>query len=312
MARKRVAKVLPAPGEFDRVAEAAARALGKSRVGAPRVGLVLGSGLGRYAERMTEAVRLPYASLPHFPRPGVPGHAGCLWIGRIAGVPVAAMQGRVHLYEGYRPAEVVFGVRVLAAMGVGSLCLTNAAGGIRETLQPGDLMRITDHLNLAGNNPLCGPNDDRFGPRFPDMSTAYSPELARALDRAAAAAKVPLQRGVYCQLLGPSYETPAEIRMLRTLGADAVGMSTVPEVIAARHRNLPVAALSCITNRAAGLARRPLSHAEVAETAGRVEVAFGRLLDAFVSEVSSARGRDPAAVAARSSGAHSKRSKARS
>ncbi len=274
-----------APGEFERVAEAAAAALARSQVGPPVVGLVLGSGLGRYAERLTDAVQLPYATLPHFPRASVPGHAGCLWLGKIEGVSVAIMQGRVHLYEGYRPAEVAFGARVLGALGVRALCLTNAAGGIREDLQPGALMRIVDHLNLSGQNPLCGPNDDRFGPRFPDLSAAYSPELAQALERAAAATGVPLKSGVYCQLLGPSYETPAEIRMLRGLGADAVGMSTVPEVIVGRHQGIAVAALSCITNRAAGLEGRPLSHAEVSETAGRVEVAFGRLLDRFVKEV---------------------------
>jgi purine-nucleoside phosphorylase len=234
---------------------------------------------------MIDAVQLPYASLPHFPHASVPGHAGCLWIGKLSGVPAAVMQGRVHLYEGYRPAEVAFGARVLAALGVQALCLTNAAGGIRDDLLPGDLMRLVDHLNLSGQNPLCGPNDDRFGPRFPDLSAAYSPELARALDRAARVTGVPLKSGVYCQLLGPSYETPAEIRMLRTLGADAVGMSTVPEVIVARHQGLAVAALSCITNRAAGLESKPLSHSEVGETAARVEVAFGRLLDAFVADV---------------------------
>ncbi|MHB8418940.1 MAG: purine-nucleoside phosphorylase [Myxococcales bacterium] len=268
--------------ELEKVEEAAGAALARSRVGAPRLALVLGSGLGAYAERLADAVSVPYAEIPHFPCSGVPGHPGRLWLGRIGSVPVGVMQGRVHLYEGFRPAEVVFGVRTLARMGAVELCLTNAAGGIRADLAPGDLMRLTDHLNLSGQNPLVGPNDDRFGPRFPDLSSAYSPALARRLDEAAAAAQVELKSGVYCQLLGPSYETPAEIRMLRTLGADAVGMSTVPEVIAARHLGLKVAALSCITNRAAGLATQPLSHAEVAEAASRVTAAFGTLLDAFI------------------------------
>jgi purine-nucleoside phosphorylase len=267
------------------VAAAARAALGRSRVGRPRLALVLGSGLGAYAERLTAAVSIPYRKLPHFPASSVPGHAGCLWIGRIGTVPAVLMQGRVHLYEGYRPSEVVFGVRTMAKMGAGVVCLTNAAGGIRADLAPGDLMRITDHVNLSGQNPLVGPNDERLGPRFPDLSAAYSPVLAQALDRAAAAAGVALKRGVYCQLLGPSYETPAEIRALRLLGADAVGMSTVPEVIAARHLGLDVAALSCITNRAAGLADKPLTHSEVAETAERVRADFARVLDGFVAQL---------------------------
>ncbi|HUB06481.1 MAG TPA: purine-nucleoside phosphorylase [Myxococcales bacterium] len=271
--------------EFERVTAAAAVALAASRVGRPRLALVLGSGLGDYAEHLSEATALPYGGLPHFPRSSVPGHAGHLWIGRIGAVPVVIMQGRVHLYEGYRPAEVVFGVRVMARMGVRAVCLTNAAGGIRADLAPGDLMRLTDHVNLSGQNPLVGPNDDRFGPRFPDLSAAYSPALAGALDRAAADAGVVLKSGVYCQLLGPSYETPAEIRAYRALGVDAVGMSTVPEVIAARHLGLDVAALSCITNRAAGLGAKPLVHADVADTAARVRLDFGRLLDAFVAEL---------------------------
>ncbi len=259
--------------------------LALSKVGAPRLGLVLGSGLGRYAERLSGATRLPYSELRGFPVSTVPGHAGCLWIGRLGSVPAAVMQGRVHLYEGRSTAEVVFGVRVLAQLGIETLCVTNAAGGIRPDLEPGDLMRITDHVNLSGQNPLVGPNDDRFGPRFPDMTAAYSPELARHLDAAADSVGVRLATGVYCQFLGPSYETPAEIEMARRAGADAVGMSTVPEVIVANHMGVPVAAVSCITNRAAGLASRPLSHAEVAETAARVEHSFGNVLDAFAARL---------------------------
>ena len=273
--------------EPSKVSQAAAEVLSRTRVSAPRIGLVLGSGLGRYAERLVDAVRIPYAELPHFPQATVVGHAGNLWLGRLGGVEVAVLQGRVHLYEGHGPAAVVFGVRVLAALGVTELCVTNAAGGIRAGMVPGDLMRIDDQLNLTGQNPLVGPNDDRQGPRFPDLSAAYDEGLAARLDAAAKAASIGLSRGVYAQLLGPSYETPAEIRMLRTLGADAVGMSTALEVIAARHLGLRVAGLSCITNLAAGLSGGPLAHAEVAETAGRVEQDFGRLLDGFIRSAAS-------------------------
>ncbi len=272
-------------GPFDDARETSELVLGRSKVGAPRVGLVLGSGLGRYAERLFDAVDVPYSELPHFPGVGVPGHAGRLWIGRVRSTPVAVLQGRVHLYEGHDPARVVFGVRLLRALGCEVVVLTNAAGGVRTDLAPGELMRITDQLNLTGRNPLVGPNDERLGPRFPDLTDAYDPALAELLDRAAAEAGIGLRSGVYAQLLGPSYETPAEIRMLRLLGADAVGMSTALEAIAARHAGLRVAGLSCITNLAAGLAQRPLSHAEVSETAARVEGDFARLLDAFVARI---------------------------
>ncbi len=249
----------------------------------PLIGLVLGSGLGRYAERLSDARSVAYSDLPHFPKAGVAGHAGKLWLGRAQNVPVAVLQGRVHLYEGFSPAEVAFPVRTLAALGVRAVCLTNAAGGVRESFAAGDLMRLVDHLNLSGQNPLVGPNDDAHGPRFPDMTQAYDAALGLALDEAAEAAQIRLHAGVYAQLLGPSYETPAEIQMLRTLGADAVGMSTVHETIALRHLGVRVAGVSCITNLAAGLSPGPLSHADVGEVADRVSRDFSALLDGFVA-----------------------------
>ncbi len=273
------------PSEFDRVCAAADAALSRSPVGPPRLGLVLGSGLGSQAQRLGEAAKVPYTDLPGFPTPAVPGHAGLLVFGRLGRLPVVLLQGRVHLYEGWSPAEVVFGVRVLGRLGIEALLLSNAAGAVRADLAPGDLMRITDHINLTGRNPLVGEHDERFGPRFPDLSGAYSRELGRHLDAAAAAAGVPLASGVYCQFLGPSYETPAEVRAARVLGADAVGMSTVPEVIAACQAGVPVAAVSCITNRAAGLAGERLSHDEVIAFAARAGRSFGLLLDAFAARL---------------------------
>jgi purine-nucleoside phosphorylase len=270
------------PSERDRVLEAAEEVRSRSRLGPIRAGLVLGSGLGAVAEQLSDPVVLDCRSLPHFPTPSVAGHEGRLWMGRWAGAAVAVLQGRVHLYEGYSSAEVVFGVRVLVALGAESVCLTNAAGGIREDLAPGDLMRIEDHLNLTGHSPLLGPNDDRWGPRFPDLGGAYDPTLGRALDRAASQAGVGLKAGVYCQLLGPSYETPAEVRMLQRLGADAVGMSTVQEVLALRHQGVRVAAISCISNRAAGLDREPLSHEAVSAAAAQGAGTLARLLEAFI------------------------------
>jgi len=267
--------------ERERVGEAAAKARSQSRVGPIDLGIVLGSGLGAVADRLSDAVILPYRTLPHFPSPSVEGHGGRLCVGRWGGVGVAVLQGRVHLYEGYSASEVAFGVRVLAELGARRVCLTNAAGGIRADLAPGDLMRIDDHLNLTGHSPLVGPNDDAWGPRFPDLGAAYDPELAVALAQAASLSGVELKAGVYCQLLGPSYETPAEIRMLQRLGADAVGISTVQEVLALRHLGVRVAAISCISNRAAGLGG-PLSHDEVSATASRAVGALARLLDAFI------------------------------
>ena len=255
----------------------------------PAAGVVLGSGLGRLADRLERPVVIPYEEIPYFPVSRVPGHPGRLVLGELregeATVPLAVMQGRVHAYEGWTAEEVAFGTRVLCSLGVRALLVTNAAGGVNPSLAPGDLVRIADHLNLSGLNPLAGDNDERLGPRFPDLSDAYDPRLGALLDEAARAAGVPLRSGVYACMAGPSYETPAEVRMLRALGADLVGMSTVPEVIAARHMGVPVAGISVVTNLAAGLARRPLSHDEVAETADRVAERLSALAGAFLVRV---------------------------
>jgi purine-nucleoside phosphorylase len=259
----------------------------------PDVGIVLGSGLGAFAERLRDAAVVPYAEIPGFPASRVAGHAGRLVVGRLEtahGAPVvAAMQGRVHMYEGWPPDDAAFGVRVLCGLGVRALLLTNAAGGVDPSYAPGDLVRITDHLNLTGQSPLVGENEEKVGPRFPDMSAAWDPALGALLDAAAAAEGVALKRGVYAGMLGPSYETPAEIRMLRTMGADLVGMSTVVEAIAARHMGARIAGLSVVTNLAAGLARAPLSHAEVQETADRVKDALGRVAADFLGRAALAR-----------------------
>jgi purine-nucleoside phosphorylase len=243
-----------------------------------RVALVLGSGLGAFADDLTDAVALPYAEIPGFARSTVAGHAGQLVLGKVAGVPLAAMQGRFHYYEGYEWEDVTFPVRVLGALGVKSLVLTNAAGGLNNSLKQGSLMLISDHLNLMGTNPLRGPNDERFGPRFPDLSEVYDREFQDTAIHEAHAMGLELRRGIYAALSGPSYETPAEIRMLRALGADAVGMSTVPEAIVARHMGLKVLGISCITNMAAGVLDQPIDHAEVIETGARVRETFTELL----------------------------------
>ncbi len=254
---------------------------------APAAGVILGSGLAGFAERLERAVVIPYEEIPAFPISKVPGHPGRLVVGelRVEGgtVPVAAMQGRVHSYEGWAAEEVAFGARVLCGLKTKLLLVTNAAGGVNPSFAPGDFVRIVDHLNLSGQNPLVGDNDERLGPRFPDLSEAYDPRLGALLDETAAALGVPLRSGVYACMLGPSYETPAEIRMLRALGADVVGMSTVPDVITARHMGVPVAAISVVTNLAAGLARKALSHEEVAQTAGRVGDRLTALVSAFLA-----------------------------
>jgi len=254
----------------------------------PEVGVVLGSGLGAWAEGLDDLVRIPYAAIPEMPRSNVVGHAGNLCVGHASGVAVACLQGRVHLYEGHAMDRVVFGVRLLARLGCKAVLLTNAAGGIGPSLTPGSLMRITDHLNLQGQNPLTGPNDPTLGPRFPDMTHGYDPTLGRLAQEAAEAEGITLHAGVYAAMLGPSYETPAEIRMLRTLGADAVGMSTVPEIIALRHMRVPAAAISCITNLAAGIGQSELDHTEVEATAQRVRSEFARLLTAWTARVGAA------------------------
>ena len=250
--------------------------------GTPVVGVVLGSGLGAFAERFTNAVRIPYSEIPHFPTSGVVGHAGELVLGDMSGVKVAVMSGRVHYYEGYDMQKVVFPVRVLAGLGITNMVVTNAAGSINTAYNPGDFMLIVDHLNLTGANPLRGPNDDRLGPRFPDMSKAYAPEARELVHEAARKVGLSLREGVYAGLAGPTYETPAEIRMLHSIGADAVGMSTVAEVIAAGHAGLRVVGLSVITNLAAGLSRTPLSHDEVKEVGVRVRDEISDLLETSI------------------------------
>jgi len=248
----------------------------------PRVGVVLGSGLGKFADSIGSAIVIAYADIPHFKAAGVAGHAGRLVLGKVGPVSVAVLQGRIHYYEGHDIGDVVFPVRVLAKLGIQSLLLTNAAGGINREFRPGDLMVIRDHINLMGLNPLRGANDERLGPRFPDMSAVYDPAFQDIIAAALGEIGRPARRGVYLALSGPSYETPAEIRMLATLGADAVGMSTVPEAICARHMGLRVAGISCISNLAAGLSAQPLSHQEVTETGERVKNDFIRLLNLVI------------------------------
>ena len=257
----------------------------------PVVGVVLGSGLGAWGDTLDGLVKVPYEEIPGMPRPAVAGHPGNLCVGRVGDVPVACLQGRVHLYEGHAPERVVFGVRTLARLGCRAVLITNAAGGINALFSPGDLMLLTDHLNLMGTNPLIGPNDPELGPRFPDMTYAHDPRLLDLARAAAADAGIGLREGVYAGLFGPTYETPAEIRMLRTLGADAVGMSTVPEIIALRHMGVPAAAVSCITNLAAGLTPAELNHAEVEETARRSRAKFVELLSGWVRHVGAAAAR---------------------
>jgi purine-nucleoside phosphorylase len=250
----------------------------------PRIAVVLGSGLGGFAD-FDEAVAIPYEDIPGFVRSTAQGHAGRLVIGKVESVPVLAMQGRVHYYEGYSLEEVTFPVRTFGLLGIKTLILTNAAGGINVQLTQGALMVITDHLNLMGVNPLRGPNDERFGPRFPDMSTVYSPELQELVVEEAKAINLEVRRGIYGALSGPSYETPAEIHLLRGLGADAVGMSTVPEAIVARHMGLEVLGISCITNMAAGISDEPINHEEVMATGDRVRATFTELLQRVIGAI---------------------------
>lgn len=248
----------------------------------PRIGLVLGSGLGGFAHTLEESSRIPYAEVPAFPQSTAIGHAGQMVIGKAESVAVAVMQGRVHLYEGYSAQEVAFPIRVFARMGIRSVILTNAAGGINLNYSQGALVLIRDHINLQGQNPLIGANDDRFGVRFPDMTHAYGKDYRQIAQEEAANLGMTLHEGVYAALPGPSYETPAEIEYLRRIGADLVGMSTVAEVIAARHMQMKVLAISCVTNMAAGILDQPLSHAEVMETGERVKTTFEALLRAVL------------------------------
>jgi len=250
---------------------------------APQVGLILGSGLGGYADGLTGATAIDFGDIPHVPRSQVEGHAGRLVIGERAGARCVAMQGRVHMYEGHSAQAVAFPARVLIALGARVLVITNAAGGVNPAWPPGTLMLIRDHIDLLRDHALRGPNDDRLGPRFPDMTTAYARELRDLARGAAASAGIALAEGVYAAMPGPTYETPAEIRMLQRFGADAVGMSTVPEVCVARHMGARVIGISCITNQAAGITGEALSHDEVTQTAARVRTTFEALLDGVIA-----------------------------
>jgi purine-nucleoside phosphorylase len=270
--------------DFTRAQSAAAFLLSQTPL-RPKIGLVLGSGLGSFADDLSSATRIPYASIPSFPRSTAIGHAGQMVIGKAGDTPVAAMQGRVHLYEGYSAQEAAFPTRVFARMGIRALILTNAAGGINLEYGQGALVVLTDHINLQGDNPLVGANDDRFGPCFPDMTQAYwKPYREMALEESRKLGKQVFQ-GVYAALRGPSYETPAEIRYLRTIGADLVGMSTVPEVIAARHMGIKVLAISCVTNMAAGILDQVINHQEVLDTGERVKEDFVALLRAVLPRI---------------------------
>jgi len=271
--------------ELERLDEAAAAVRARCGDEVPDVAIVLGSGLGDFAASLDEGVSAPYDTLPHWPQSRVVGHAGRLVVGYSAGKRVAALSGRVHVYEGHPMATVVFAVRVMARLGIPALILTNAAGGINTDFGQGALMVIDDHINLMGSNPLIGPNDDRMGPRFPDMSEVYSYRLRALADEAARAAGIQLRHGVYVAVHGPSYETPAEITAFRTLGADAVGMSTAPEAIAARHMGMEVLGISCITNMAAGVLHQTLVHDEVMETARRVKGSFLALLEGVIGRL---------------------------
>jgi purine-nucleoside phosphorylase len=274
-------------GEYERAGEAADFIYSKTKL-RPQIALVLGSGLGAFADEFTNAAKIPYAKIPHFPQSTAIGHAGRLVIGKVDGIPVAGMQGRVHLYEGYSAKEVVFPVRVFARMRVKAVILTNAAGGIKREFVQGRLVVISDHINLQGVNPLTGPNDERFGLRFHDMSSAYDKRFREMTVGEGERLGIGLYEGVYAGLPGPSYETPAEIRYLRAIGADLVGMSTVPEVIAARHSGLRVLGISCVTNAAAGILDQPLNHLEVLETAERVKGQFIGLLKAVIPRIAEA------------------------
>nr|MDH3099159.1 purine-nucleoside phosphorylase [Bacillus velezensis] len=249
----------------------------------PKIGLILGSGLGVLADEIEGAVKLTYETIPDFPVSTVEGHAGQLVMGTLEGVQVIAMQGRFHYYEGYSMDQVTFPVRVMKALGVESLVVTNATGGINTEFRAGDLMIITDHINFTGTNPLIGPNEAEFGPRFPDMSEAYDKELSGLAEKTADELGIPVQKGVYTAVTGPSYETPAEVRFLRTMGSDAVGMSTVPEVIVANHAGMRVLGISCISNAAAGILDQPLSHEEVMEMTEKVKGGFLKLVKAVVA-----------------------------
>jgi purine-nucleoside phosphorylase len=269
---------------YDQVKEAA-DAIRARMPEVPAIGVVLGSGLGAFAGSLTDAVAMPYGELPHWPASRVIGHEGKLVVGNSGGRTIAALAGRAHLYEGHHVHTVTFPVRALGLLGVKTLIVTNAAGGVNTGFSQGALMVIDDHINLMPTNPLVGANDERFGSRFPDMTEVYSSRLRGIADRAGKAMNLPLRHGIYVGLLGPSYETPAEIRYLRTIGADAVGMSTVPEAIVARHMKMEVLGISCITNMAAGVLPAPLDHADVMETARRIRGQFIALLEGVIGQI---------------------------
>lgn len=290
MSPRRKSTVKPeSPGEFER-AEAAANFIASKSALRPKIALVLGSGLGAFAEEFSNSTKIPYAEIPHFPKSTAVGHAGQLVIGKVGEVPVAGMQGRVHLYEGYSARDVAFPVRVFSRLGIKAVILTNAAGGIKREFTQGELVVIKDHINLQGANPLTGWNDERFGPRFPDMTVAYDRRFREITVGAGNRNGIGLYEGVYAALPGPSYETPAEIRYLRSIGADLVGMSTVPEVIAARHGGLRVLGISCVTNAAAGILDQPLNHKEVLETGERVREQFIALLKVVIPRIAAELG----------------------
>ena len=274
-------------GEFERAGLAADFIFSRTEL-RPQIALVLGSGLGAFADEFTGATKILYAEIPFFPQSTAVGHAGQLVVGKVGPIPVGGMQGRVHLYEGYSAKDVVFPVRVFSRMGVKAVILTNAAGGIKREFTQGRIVVISDHINLQGVNPLTGPNDERFGLRFHDMTDAYDKGFREMAVREGNRLGIGMQEGVYAALAGPSYETPAEIRYLRTIGADLVGMSTVPEVIAARHSGIRVLGISCVTNAAAGILEQPLNHVEVLETAERVKGQFISLLKAVIPQIAEA------------------------
>jgi purine-nucleoside phosphorylase len=265
-----------------RLDEAAAIVRGRTFL-QPTIGVVLGSGLGAFADSLADAAAVPFDQIPHFPAATVPGHSGALVVGRAGRVPIAVLKGRVHAYEGHSLQDVCFPIRVLSRIGIRAIVMTNAAGAINPRFRPGELMILSDHINLLGN-PLLGPNETRLGPRFPDMTDAYDPELRQIAAAACATVGVKAHEGVYIAVPGPSYETPAEIRMARILGADAVGMSTVPEVIAARHMGIRVLALSCLTNPAAGVSGQPLAHDDVLAVAEKLRSTLLDVLNRIVAE----------------------------
>ena len=251
----------------------------------PTIGLILGSGLGDFADTLEDAVKIPYSQIPNFPVPSIAGHSGALVFGKKCGREVVVMQGRIHYYEGLPMQLITLPIRVLAALGAKTVVLTNACGGVNLSFRPGDLMLIADHINLSGANPLVGPNFDAFGPRFPDMSDLYTASLRKAIREAAREAGIELQEGVYGMYSGPNYETPAEIRMYRVLGADTVGMSTVPEALVAGHCGMQVVGVSCVTNMAAGVLPVKLNHAEVTEIANRVSATFRKVIDLILTVI---------------------------